>query len=247
MVRWSASWRLLCTSVLLVGLLLPATQVAAQPAVAELTQVRTGGHPGFDRIVFQFRGSVPSTRVRRVDQVTADPSGRPVALRGRAFLQVTMQPAAAHDENGAPTSRSPRTLTPELPVLRQAKQVGDFEGVLTWGLGLRAPAGFRVVRLQDPSRVAVDLAHPARASARVTVLAPVSARTYKVVGVPRGDVLNVRAEPGAGSQIVGRLASNATGIRSTGNRAKVGDAVWRQIWLSGRTGWVNGRFLQRTD
>ncbi|MFA9431974.1 hypothetical protein [Egicoccus sp. AB-alg2] len=247
MVRSAARWRVLLSLLLLVGVLVPAAEAAAQPAIAELTNVRTGGHPGFDRIVFDYRGRVPRARVQRVDQVVEDGSGRPIRLRGRAFLQVTMQPANAHDEDGRPTYRGPRTLTPELPVLRQAKFAGDFEAVVSWGLGLRANAGFRVLRLSNPSRVVVDVAHPARPTSRVTVLSPVTPRTYRVVNVRAGSSLNVRSQPGVGNTIVARLPSDATGIRSTGNRARVGDVVWRQIWLSGRTGWVSSRFLQRTD
>jgi hypothetical protein len=46
------------------------------------------------------------------------------------------------------------------PVLRQLKLAGDFEGVVSFGLGLRGKHGFRVFRLSRPSRVVVDVAHP---------------------------------------------------------------------------------------
>ena len=36
---------------------------------------------------------------------------------------------------------------------------GDFEGVVTFGLGVRHRTGFRVFRLTDPTRIAVDVAH----------------------------------------------------------------------------------------
>jgi peptidoglycan hydrolase-like protein with peptidoglycan-binding domain len=42
---------------------------------------------------------------------------------------------------------------------RQVADAGDFEGQLTWGIGVAARTGLRVVGLSDPSRVAVDVAH----------------------------------------------------------------------------------------
>ncbi|HEX2411108.1 MAG TPA: molybdopterin-dependent oxidoreductase [Solirubrobacteraceae bacterium] len=40
-----------------------------------------------------------------------------------------------------------------------AKRFTDFEGVVTFGLGLRRKTGFRVLRLTSPKRLVVDVAH----------------------------------------------------------------------------------------
>ena len=59
-------------------------------------------------------------------------------------------------------------LTPRCPNLRQVKLAGDFEGVVSFGLGLRRKTGFRVFRLTAPTRIVVDVRHvppPARAAA----------------------------------------------------------------------------------
>lgn len=64
-----------------------------------------------------------------------------------------------------------------------------------------------------------------------------------VVGVEAGDVLNVRAGPGADQRIVRRLEPRARGLAFVGNARRLGDAVWHEIRVDGTTGWVNGRYV----
>jgi hypothetical protein len=125
---------------------------------ATLTAVRVGGHPTFDRVVFEFAGARPGHDVRYVDEVVQDGSGLPVPLRGRAFLQATMFPARAHDDSGAPTSGSLPAVT-GLAALRQIARAGDFEAVLTFGIGVAARTPFQVRPFSSPSRIAIDVAH----------------------------------------------------------------------------------------
>jgi hypothetical protein len=97
-----------------------------------------------------------------VPAIYQDGSGAPVPLRGPAMLRVILQGAAAHDEAGSSTMRTAATWTPEYPTLRQVRPAGDFEGVITSGLGLRDRVGFRVFGLANPTRVVVDVAHQPR-------------------------------------------------------------------------------------
>src|SRR5579864_8384797 len=53
-----------------------------------LTAVRTGEHNGYDRVVFQFSGTLPSYAVKRVPAVYSDPKGTPVPLAGQSYLRV---------------------------------------------------------------------------------------------------------------------------------------------------------------
>lgn len=62
-------------------------------------------------------------------------------------------------------------------------------------------------------------------------------------GVGRHDILNVRAEPGAGAPMVGQLPPDARGIRGTGERRKVEGSVWRKVTCGALVGWVNQRYL----
>ena len=121
----------------------------------ELVSVQAVERKGYDRVLFTFQGAMPGYQVRYVPEV-ADQGGRPLPLRGKAFLAVTFDPARAHDPGGEPTV-STATLTPGSPVLRQVRFAGDFEGQVTFGLGLAGRDGFRVSELRGPTRVAVDV------------------------------------------------------------------------------------------
>jgi hypothetical protein len=95
--------------------------------------------------------------VRYVNQIVADPSGMPVSLLGTKRLHVVVRHARGHTSAG--TNLLPAVVTPLCPNLRQVKKAGDFEGIVSLGLGLRRKTGFRVFRLTGPTRVVIDVAH----------------------------------------------------------------------------------------
>jgi hypothetical protein len=127
---------------------------ASRPA-PELVSVATSERDGFDRVVFSFQGAAPGYQVRYVSQVT-DQAGRKLALDGQAFLAVVFQPARAHDRAGQATFAT-ADLEPGAPALRQVRFAGDFEGQVSFGIGVADRGGFRVSELRDPARVAVDV------------------------------------------------------------------------------------------
>ena len=124
---------------------------------AEVFGVATGCHATFDRVVVRARSATPSYAVRYVRRIIADGSGNPVALRGTKRIRIVIRDARGHTEGG--TNLLPGTRTPLCPNLRQLKTAGDFEGVVSYGLGLRRKTGFRVFRLTAPTRIVVDVAH----------------------------------------------------------------------------------------
>jgi uncharacterized membrane protein len=68
---------------------------------------------------------------------------------------------------------------------------------------------------------------------------------FDVTGVAADDVLNVRAGPDAGAEILGTLAPDAERIEVVAQDA---DGVWGQVNVGERAGWVALRFLAyRTD
>ncbi|MDP9209447.1 MAG: hypothetical protein M3O65_13355 [Actinomycetota bacterium] len=121
----------------------------------ELRSVQADERDGYDRVVFTFEGSMPGYRVRYVPQVTGA-DGRRVPLRGTAFLEVAFEPARARDPDGTPTFPA-AAITPSSPELRQVRFAGDFEGQVSFGLGVAGRGGFRVSELRNPTRVAVDV------------------------------------------------------------------------------------------
>jgi hypothetical protein len=143
----------------------PAGAATAQAAAtcspsyaAQLTDIRVGRHDTYDRIVLDLCGASPSVNHQFVDQLVEDGSGRPVVIPGNVFLQVTAQPAAAHDDAGNPTYTGPRQFTtPSLANVRAVALTGDFEGVLSVGLGMDHRSWVNVFTLNSPTRVVIDV------------------------------------------------------------------------------------------
>jgi hypothetical protein len=124
---------------------------------AELFGAATGCHATFDRFVVRGRLATPGYDVRYVSKIVADGSGKTITLLGTKRIRVVIRPARGHTNGG--TNLLPSTLTPRCSNLRHVKKAGDFEGVVTYGLGLRRRTGFRVFRLTAPTRVVIDVAH----------------------------------------------------------------------------------------
>jgi hypothetical protein len=124
---------------------------------AELFNVSAACHDTFDRFVIRARFATPGYDVRYVRRIVADPSGRPVSLLGAKRIRAQFNLAAGHDNRG--TNLLAGTLTPRCSNLLQVQKAGDFEGTVSFGLGLRRMTGFRVFRLTNPTRVVVDVAH----------------------------------------------------------------------------------------
>jgi hypothetical protein len=141
---------------------LPAFTTAPKTAsprgdAAELSNAAAGCHATFDRFVVRARLATPGYDVRYVRRIVADPSGRPVSLLGAKRIRVRFNLAAGHDSRG--TNLLAGTLTPRCANLLQVKKAGDFEGTVSFALGLRRMTGFRVFRLTNPTRVVIDVAH----------------------------------------------------------------------------------------
>jgi hypothetical protein len=149
-------YRIAILTLSLAGALAAMAAPAQAQTLPTLVAVRAAHHPGFDRITFEFRDGRPEPVIRYVDQLTEDGSGRPVSLAGAADLEVVFHGVNAHTDGGAPTV-SPRRFAPGLPVLKEVAQIGDFEAVVSYGLGLDHQVPFTVSRLSNPSRVVIDL------------------------------------------------------------------------------------------
>ena len=81
------------------------------------------------------------------------PVGQTVTLSGTAGVLVRV-----HSATGANTFDGAKDLIhPEYQVLKEARQTEDFEGYVSWGLGLSKPTCIRAFTLSDPARLVVDL------------------------------------------------------------------------------------------
>ncbi|MFN2569704.1 MAG: hypothetical protein ABR564_08920, partial [Candidatus Dormibacteria bacterium] len=137
---------------------------------AALTAIRPGGHSGYDRIVFDFTGSIPSYDIVGQESSTflKDASGQPVTLDGTAGVKVILRSTDA-----ASTAKDSQ---PGLTAVRQVAQVGNFEHQLTYGIGLASSTCFRVIELTNPARLVIDFdtSHPAATPSLAPTPAPTS-------------------------------------------------------------------------
>jgi len=135
---------------------------ACQQPGTYLTAVRTGKQAGYDRVVFQFSGGLPAVTAERVTAVYADPKGTRISLPSRSYLHVVFRGASANCPQPAHrTWTGPAVLTPGYPQLLAVKAAGDFEGYLSFGLGLAAPGPYHVSTMTGPDRVVIDVSHVA--------------------------------------------------------------------------------------
>ena len=144
-----------------------AKSVPAAPSGATLvTNVRSGRHACFDRLVIDLFRGTPAATVQYVSQVRGDASGRVVPLRGGAFLHVVLSgvstPVDAGHPGYRPANRSELVDVSGYRTLRQVASAEGFEGYDTYGVGVRARLPFQVFRLGGPgggSRLVIDVAH----------------------------------------------------------------------------------------
>jgi hypothetical protein len=125
---------------------------------AQLTAVRIAHQSGYDRMVFEFSGgTLPAYTLTRQASThfTKDASGQPVTLQGSSGMKLVFHGAAAY-----PTYTGSSDLKPALPIVQEVEQIGDFEGVLSWGIGLSKPACMRTLPLANPTRLVIDIQTP---------------------------------------------------------------------------------------
>ena len=138
------------------------SSAAAQPGprMPVLVDIRAAHHPGFDRLVFEFEGHLPEfTSATWTNRVLHDGSGLPVAVHGNAFLSVVLYNVSAHEEGpDFESTFGPRQRAFDLPNITHLVAAGDFEAVVSFGVGLMARTRvLRTARLRDPSRFVIDV------------------------------------------------------------------------------------------
>ena len=125
------------------------------PAVAFVDAVRTGTHPGYDRVTIEFSNGEPGN----VDMsphdgttFTQGASGQRVTLQGTTGLLVIIHGADEHTAYSGSTD-----IKPAYSVLVELRQVEDFEGTVQWGFGLSKAACYRAFYLTNPARLVIDI------------------------------------------------------------------------------------------
>jgi hypothetical protein len=148
-------------NLVLAATVIMAGAVPAQSAVPDipvLTGIRTGTHPTFDRVVLDLSGPRPQAGSRFVDELIRDGSGEVEWLTGAAFAEVHATPSQAHDDAGHPSYPGPKKFrTPNLGNVMAVAITGDYEGVLSLGIGMRKQTWLNVFTLSNPTRVVIDV------------------------------------------------------------------------------------------
>lgn len=117
-------------------------------------------HDGFDRIAFHFEGATPpGYHIEYIDRpVRKCGSGATTEIAGDGWLEIRFEGAVAHDEEGRPTVAE-REQMYELPIVRELELTCDFEAVVVWVAGAASPNRYRVLELDGPPRLVVDVRH----------------------------------------------------------------------------------------
>jgi hypothetical protein len=122
------------------------THAVAVPPVPELVKISVGTHPAaagersFNRMSFTFTTAFPSYRFEFVGQLVSDPGGKVIPLDGQDVLKIVFTQAQAHTADGTRSSVVSQPA-PRIGYQRMAgyAQGGDFEGVLSYGIGITRP------------------------------------------------------------------------------------------------------------
>jgi len=139
-----------------------------------VTSIRVAAHSGYDRLVIGFATSlaVPQYELHRQasSTFTRDASGQPVTLDGSAGIRTVLRGADIAD--GVPSDQKPG-----LAEIREVVNIGNFERVVSYGIGLTDPACFRVIELSGPSRLVIDVQTVAPVAAPTAASSPSIAAT----------------------------------------------------------------------
>jgi len=140
----------------------PDTGEASADARVTVSDLRIGGHDGFDRVVLEVGGQGrPGWDVRYVDAAVSQGSGEPVDVAGDAVLQVTLTGVGLPADTGVQEFSSDGPVSAaDAEVVTEAFIDSTFEGTTVAFVGTAARAPFRVYLLEAPTRVVLEVARP---------------------------------------------------------------------------------------
>ncbi|QYF93004.1 hypothetical protein KY495_20205 [Massilia sp. PAMC28688] len=110
--------------------------------------------------MFQFDGpGVPAWQIGYVERPVRDcGSGDEMPVAGEALLQIRFTGAQAHTDTGVATT-GPRRRPLALANFKELVRTCDFEGEVSWAIGVASPKAYTSRILSSPSRLVIDVAH----------------------------------------------------------------------------------------
>lgn len=127
------------------------------PAQLMVTDVRTGSHAGFDRVVFDLTGEgEPGWFMDYTDSPSQQGSGNPISYEGATALNVNIDGTVYPFDLGM---EDPQIGTVEGAgnLVTEVISAGTFEGRSQFVIGLDGKHPYSVTVLQDPHRLVVDI------------------------------------------------------------------------------------------
>lgn len=112
------------------------------PPVPQLVAIAAGDHPAaggeraFNRMSFTFTDAFPTYEFTFTSKLIQDGSGEPVHLAGDGVFRVIFREAQAHTNSGASSIVSQPPAQLGMTRMVAWAPAGDFEGVLTFGVGI---------------------------------------------------------------------------------------------------------------
>jgi hypothetical protein len=131
-----------------------------EPVLTQLVDVRIGEHDGYDRVVFEFDNGIPEYILSAAEPpYTEDPSGNPIDVEGDAVLQLVMIGGTSVSPDYEQTYDGPFEFEPGFTQLHHLVEAGDFEAVSSWYIGLTGDRCARILTLDGPDRLVIDIEH----------------------------------------------------------------------------------------
>jgi hypothetical protein len=127
---------------------------AQSPATAFVNAIRTGSHPGYDRVVVELKNGQPgsiSIRPQAGTTFNQSPSGQPMKLAGSNGILVIIRGADAHTAYSGLLD-----VKTKFRGLVEVRVLEDFEGQVSLGLGVTQTACYRASVLTNPVRLVID-------------------------------------------------------------------------------------------
>ncbi len=136
------------------------TAAASADAAVTVSDIRIGGHDGFDRVVFEVGGTgTPGWDVGYVEAPASQGSGDPVDVAGDAVLQVTLTGVGYPYATGVEEYAGPSLTGTGTSAVAEVVYDATFEGTAVAFVGTGAKNPFRVHLLENPTRVVLEVAH----------------------------------------------------------------------------------------
>jgi hypothetical protein len=178
-VRRSAAALLVTIASAACGVVTASPAAATDSTHAVLRQITAIDMGSFDRVTFDFKNLIcidscdppivnPVPGIASAGYVSrpifSDASGQPVPVAGNAVIRIAMSNASLFDDGTPPFPYvGPTRIQPDLPNVVDIVLVGDFEGTLSWAIGIRsAQVTVQVTGPRDGGRaIVVDIPHAA--------------------------------------------------------------------------------------